>query len=67
MVPIVGSKLLDRSLIYTAITRAIDGVVLVGSTDVLRLAVERSPTSMQREVGLTEALNVRLTRDRRAQ
>lgn len=65
VVPIVGSKLLDRSLIYTAITRAIERVVLVGSPDVLRSAVEKSPFSMHREVGLTGALNARLTWERK--
>ncbi|GEO99122.1 AAA family ATPase [Methylobacterium haplocladii] len=53
--PIVASRLLDRSLVYTAITRAIDRVVLVGSRDVLRSAVERAPSSLRRETGLLEA------------
>jgi len=64
VVPIVASKLLDRSLIYTAITRAIDRVVLVGSTNVLSSAVEKPPFSMRREVGLTDALSLCLIRER---
>ena len=65
MVPIVGAKLIDRSLIYTAITRAIDRVVLVSSTDVLRSAVKKSPFFAHREVGLTDALDVSLSREQR--
>ncbi len=59
VIPIVSSRLLDRSLIYTAVTRAIGRVVLVGSRETLRLAVEKQPISADREVGLGLALAMR--------
>lgn len=60
VVPIVPSRLLDRSLIYTAITRGIDRVVVVGDRRVLQSAVEKSPASADRQVGLPEAVRRRL-------
>ncbi|KQO69231.1 hypothetical protein ASF18_01965 [Methylobacterium sp. Leaf89] len=36
VIPIVASRLLDRSLIYTALTQGIERVVFVGSRDVLQ-------------------------------
>lgn len=62
VIPIVLSRLLDRSLIYTAITRGIDRVVLVGSRDVLRLSVEKPPVSLRREVGLVRCLQSKISR-----
>lgn len=38
IVPVQASRILDRTLIYTAVTRATDQVVLVGAGDVLRRA-----------------------------
>lgn len=43
IIPVGKSRLLDRSLIYTAVTRGIETVVLVGDMDLLRAAVEAPP------------------------
>lgn len=48
IVPITASRLLDRTLIYTAITRAIDTVVLVGDMALLRQAVQGQPKASDR-------------------
>ncbi|MEO3430146.1 AAA family ATPase [Pelagibius sp. CAU 1746] len=53
VVPITKSRLLDRSLIYTAVTRAIETVVLVGDVDLLRSAVETAPKANARLTTLT--------------
>jgi exodeoxyribonuclease V alpha subunit len=42
--PITGSRLLDRALIYTAITRAKETVVLVGRRNLLKEIVAKTPT-----------------------
>ena len=52
--PIVPTRLLDRSLVYTTITRAIESAVLVGSADVLASAVAREQSAARREVALAE-------------
>lgn len=44
IVPVVRSRLLDRALVYTALTRATDSVVFVGERDTL-LAAIRCPTA----------------------
>ena len=41
IIPIQRTRLLDRSLVYTAITRATDLAVLVGASETLRQALER--------------------------
>jgi exodeoxyribonuclease V alpha subunit len=64
VMPIVPSRLLDRSLIYTAMTRGIERVVLVGRVEALRKSVEKPPLSMRREVGLTDHLLGPLSRVR---
>ena len=40
--PVQATRLLDRSLVYTAITRATDLAVLVGDPEVLRNSLERT-------------------------
>lgn len=52
IVPVAKSRILDRSLIYTAITRASEQVVIVGDPEVLRKAVEEEPVASRRVVGL---------------
>ena len=50
IIPIVPSRLLDREMIYTAITRARRTVVLVGDADLLtRAACTRGPSSSRRQ------------------
>ena len=48
IMPITRSRLLDRSLLYTAITRAIETCVLVGDPELLRIAVESEPRANRR-------------------
>ena len=56
IVPVTRSRLLDRTLLYTAITRAQVQVILVGDEDAAREAVARPPRASTREVGLDLAL-----------
>lgn len=53
VIPFTESRLLDRSLIYTAVTRATERVVLVGQRDVLRRAVARPAAAGLRATGFT--------------
>lgn len=53
VVPITRSRLLDRSLVYTALTRATDRVVLIGEADVLADAVRQVSAANRRETGLS--------------
>jgi exodeoxyribonuclease V alpha subunit len=53
IIPITKSRLLDRALIYTAITRGIDTVVLVGSAPLLRSAISFPPKAAIRRCALT--------------
>lgn len=60
IVPITGSRMLDRTLIYTAITRAQTQVILVGDGEALRRAVEGLPRSHERHVALGSLLRSQL-------
>lgn len=51
IVPVVRSRLLDRTLIYTALTRAVEQVVFVGDQDAFEAAVTAPPRSHERQVG----------------
>jgi exodeoxyribonuclease V alpha subunit len=53
VIPIVESRLLDRTLVYTAVTRAVQSVVLVGDEAQLRAAIENAPNAMLRRVALS--------------
>lgn len=46
------SRLLDHALIYTALTRGIEQVVLVCDRDALASAVLNAPSALRREVAL---------------
>lgn len=52
IVPVTGSRLLDRTLLYTAVTRAQRQVVLVGDVDAARTAVLAQPRAAERNIGL---------------
>lgn len=52
IVPIFASRLLDRSWVYTAVTRGERQVVLVGDPAVLAAAVARPPSAELRRSGL---------------
>ncbi|MCI0559899.1 MAG: ATP-dependent RecD-like DNA helicase [Nitrososphaera sp.] len=52
IIPVVNSpNLLDRTLLYTAITRSIDQVVLVGNRSLFESAVKAKPFSHERMIG----------------
>ena len=52
VIPIYGSRLLDRSWLYTAVTRAEQQVVLVGDREAFRAAVAKPPSAERRKTGL---------------
>jgi exodeoxyribonuclease V alpha subunit len=56
IVVLTGSKMLDRTLIYTAMTRAQKQVILVGDPVAARRAVEGLPRANTRMVGLDALL-----------
>ncbi len=57
IVALTGNRLLDRSLIYTAVTRAQQQIILVGDEDAARKAVEGMPRSYERQVALGSVLH----------
>lgn len=63
IVPVTGNRLLDRTLVYTAVTRAQQQVILVGDAQAARNAVEGLPRAQQRQVALGWALKLLLERD----
>lgn len=52
VVPIYGTRLLDRSWLYTAVTRAEEQVVLIGDRNVFGTAVAKPPAATFRKTGL---------------
>lgn len=52
IVPLTGHRLLDRTLIYTAVTRAQKQVLIVGDEAAAKAAVERPPRVQARQVAL---------------
>jgi len=52
IIPLTSNRLLDRTLIYTAITRACTKVILIGDPEAARVAVEGLPKSNYRQTGL---------------
>lgn len=52
IIPVSASKLLDRTLLYTAVTRAQAQVILVGDVDAARRAVLAPPKAEGRNVAL---------------
>jgi exodeoxyribonuclease V alpha subunit len=61
IVPLTGHRLLDRTLVYTAVTRAQRQVVLVGDEAAAKAAVEGLPRAQTRQVALDLLLKVLLT------
>lgn len=61
IVALSGSRLLDRTLIYTAVTRAQAQVLLVGDITAARRAVEALPKAHHRHVGLGTLLRQALS------
>ena len=56
IVPIHRSRILDRTLVYTAATRASEQVVFVGDRGVFAAAVETAATNLMRDVALASRL-----------
>jgi exodeoxyribonuclease V alpha subunit len=52
IIPVVSSKLLDRTMLYTAITRGIETVVLIGDIDLISEIIEAAPASLQRTTAI---------------
>ena len=52
IVPLTGHRMLDRTLIYTAVTRAQGQVLIVGDEAAAKAAVEKPPRVQARQVGL---------------
>jgi exodeoxyribonuclease V alpha subunit len=57
IVPIRWSRLLDQTLIYTAVTRGVEQVVLIGNEQVLNNAIRAPASATQRHIVLPELLN----------
>lgn len=60
IIPVRKSRLLDRTLLYTAVTRAQRQVILVGDVEAAKAAVESPPHAERRQVALGALLNERL-------
>ncbi|XYJ10454.1 AAA family ATPase [Telluria sp. B2] len=56
IVALSGSRLLDRTLIYTAITRAQSQVIIIGDVEAARVAVVSPPRATARLVALGDLL-----------
>lgn len=59
IVPITGNRLLDRTLVYTAVTRAQKQILLVGDEAAAQKAVEGLPRAHYRQVALGSILTRR--------
>jgi exodeoxyribonuclease V alpha subunit len=53
IVPVTRSRLLDRALIYTALTRGIEQVVFIGDRHAFDWAIVAEPHSQERQVGFS--------------
>lgn len=60
IVPLTGHRLLDRTLVYTAVTRAQRQVLLVGDEAAAQSAVEGFPRAQSRQVALDLILTAML-------
>ncbi|KQQ45675.1 hypothetical protein ASF58_19055 [Methylobacterium sp. Leaf125] len=56
VVPVCSSRILDRSLVYTALTRAAERVVLIGRKTILSQAVLQSAAADRRETGFNRGV-----------
>lgn len=61
LVPVYAARNLDRTMLYTAITRAKTQVILVGDVEAARRAVEAPPHATHRQVALADMLMESLT------
>jgi len=58
IVPVVKEPLMDKSLLYTAVTRGVEQVVLVGDIEAAREAVKNGAAADKRTVGLGHLLRL---------
>ncbi len=58
IVPVFRSQVVDRSLIYTALTRARDQIIFLGDWKALTTAVNRPPSAEFRYCGFRDWLNL---------
>ena len=56
IVPVSATRNLDRTMLYTAVTRATTQVILIGDAEAGRQAVEAPPHASRRKVALTDLL-----------
>lgn len=56
LIPVYSARNLDRTMLYTAMTRAKTQVILVGDVEVARRAVEAPPHASLRQVALAELM-----------
>jgi exodeoxyribonuclease V alpha subunit len=56
IIPVYAARNVDRTMLYTAITRATGQVLLVGDAEVARRAVEALPHASRRKVALADML-----------
>lgn len=56
LIPVYAARNLDRTMLYTAMTRAKTQVILVGDVEVARRAVEAPPHASHRQVALAELM-----------
>lgn len=52
IIPVINGRMIDRTWIYTALTRGIKQVVFIGNIDLIKQAVNKPPTIDSRIVGL---------------
>lgn len=57
IVPVIEGRMIDRTWIYTALTRGVEQVVFVGNLDLVKRAVARPPIVDERTVGLLHHIN----------
>lgn len=60
IVPVTGHRLLDRTMVYTAVTRAQKQVLLVGNETAARAAVVGLPRAQSRQVALDLSVRAQL-------
>jgi exodeoxyribonuclease V alpha subunit len=53
VIPITQNKLLDRTLIYTALTRGVEQVAFIGDRSAFNQAIKAQPKSQERNVGFS--------------
>lgn len=56
IIPVMKSKVLDRTFVYTALTRAQVQVIFIGDVDAVKEAVALPPRAFSRKVGLKAML-----------